>query len=163
MTLSIKKNGGLKSCIIVGFLNISRWCTKTEFRKFFGSLIRLAYRLFSRNIMHIEIWDTMQIGSGLILWHGAHGSVINPNTIIGKNFNLRQNTTIGSSSFSDDTLCPIIGDNVQVGPNCTILGKIAIGDNAMIGGGSVVVKDVPSNAVVVGNPARVIKILDVKD
>lgn len=120
----------------------------------------MLYRLFTRNIMHVEIWDTMEIGTGLVLWHGAHGSVVNPYVRIGKNFSLRQNTTIGSSSFSDPTKCPVIGDNVQVGPNCTILGKITIGDNAMIGGGSVVITDVPANAIVAGNPVKIIRILN---
>lgn len=155
----ITEQGGVKSVLIVGMLRLSQRCLSGRAMRLVGMPVRLAYRIFSRNIMHVEIWDTMTVGDGLILWHGAHGSVINPNTVIGRNFNLRQCTTIGSSSFTDSSLCPTIGDNVQVGPNCTILGKITIGDNAVIGGGSVVVKDVPANAVVAGNPARIIKVL----
>lgn len=158
MPYEITSRGGIKSVIFVSLLNLSKRCARTKSGRILGAPIRLLYRIFSRNIMHVEIWDTTSIGSGLVLWHGAHGSVINPNTKIGRNFNLRQNTTIGSASFTDASLCPTIGDNVQVGPNCTILGRITIGDNAVIGGGSVVVKDVPANAVVAGNPARVIRI-----
>lgn len=160
MPHTITSRGGIKSVIFVSLLSFSNRCARTKAGRIFGAPIRLLYRIFSRNIMHVEIWDTTSIGSGLVLWHGAHGSVINPNTKIGENFNLRQNTTIGSSSFTDSSLCPNIGDNVQVGPNCTILGKISIGNNAVIGGGSVVVKDVPANAVVAGNPVKIIRVLN---
>lgn len=153
----IKESGGVKSYILITLLRLSGWLAKTKIRRIIGLPVRLFYRLLSRNIMHVEIWDTMELGQGLKLWHGAHGSVINPYTRIGINFSLRQNTTIGSSSFNDDTLCPVIGNNVEVGPNCTILGQIQIGDNVKIGGGSVVVKDVPEGAVVAGNPAKIIK------
>ena len=53
-----------------------------------------------------------------------------------------------------------IGDNVWIGGSATILPGVTIGDNVVIGGGSVVTKDVPSNVVVGGNPARIIKHLD---
>ena len=53
-------------------------------------------------------------------------------------------------------LLPSIGDNVSLGANVNILGDITIGDNVVIGAGSVVVKDVPSNCVVAGNPAKII-------
>ena len=46
---------------------------------------------------------------------------------------------------------------MTLGANVTIIGDITIGNNVTIGAGSVVVKDVPDNSVVVGNPARVIK------
>lgn len=48
----------------------------------------------------------------------------------------------------------------RIGANCTILPGITIGRNSLVGAGSVVVKDVPDNAVVVGNPAKVIKTVD---
>lgn len=50
-----------------------------------------------------------------------------------------------------------IGNNVWIGGNATILPGVTIGDNVTVGAGSVVVKDVPSNTVVVGNPAKVVK------
>ncbi|MBQ7635485.1 MAG: sugar O-acetyltransferase [Bacteroidaceae bacterium] len=54
--------------------------------------------------------------------------------------------------------CPVtIGDNVWIGGSVTILPGVTIGDNVTIGAGSVVVKDIPSNVVAVGNPCRVIK------
>jgi len=50
-----------------------------------------------------------------------------------------------------------IGDDVWIGGSCTILPGITIGDNSIVAAGSIVTKDVPSNTVVAGNPARVIK------
>lgn len=50
-----------------------------------------------------------------------------------------------------------IGNRVWIGANCTILPGVTIGDNAVIAAGSVVTKPVPDNAVVAGNPARVVK------
>ncbi|MFL9844954.1 acyltransferase [Flavobacterium rhizosphaerae] len=55
----------------------------------------------------------------------------------------------------------IIGNNVWVGMNSCILPGITIGDNSVIGSGSVVTKDVPSNEIWVGNPARMIKKIDI--
>lgn len=52
---------------------------------------------------------------------------------------------------------PTIGNNVFVGANVVIIGNITIGDNVIIGAGAVVTKNVPSNCIVVGNPARVLK------
>lgn len=55
-----------------------------------------------------------------------------------------------------------IGKNVWIGASCTILPGVNIGDNCVIGAGSVVVKDIPKNTVAVGNPARVIKYIKEK-
>lgn len=76
---------------------------------------------------------------------------------IGRNFTCRQNTTIGNKSDDKPSERPTIGDNVTLGANVVIIGNVRIGNNVTIGAGSVVVKAVPDNAVVVGNPARVIK------
>lgn len=52
---------------------------------------------------------------------------------------------------------PIIGDNVSIGCHACIIGGIHIGNNVTVGTGAVVVKDVPDNAIVAGNPANIIK------
>jgi serine acetyltransferase len=83
--------------------------------------------------------------------------VINDRAVIGKNVILRHCTTIGVKK--KDGGCPVIGNDVNIGSNVVILGDILIGDGAVVGAGSVVIKDVPPFAVVAGNPARVIRIL----
>lgn len=55
---------------------------------------------------------------------------------------------------------PIIGDNVSLGATVTIIGNVKIGNNVTIGAGSVVVKDVPDNCVVAGNPAKIIRYIN---
>lgn len=80
---------------------------------------------------------------------------------IGENFSFRQCTTIGNKRDGDNNERPIIGNNVTLGANVCIIGKIVIGDNVIVGAGSVVVSDVPSNVVVAGNPAKIIKKLDI--
>lgn len=54
----------------------------------------------------------------------------------------------------------VLGDNVYIGVRTIILPGVSIGDNCIIGAGSVVTKDIPSNSVAVGSPARVVKTID---
>jgi putative colanic acid biosynthesis acetyltransferase WcaB len=125
-----------------------------------SSFFRSFYILIVEWILGVELpWDT-QIGSDLRLIHGV-GLVVNNGTIIGSNCILRHSTTIGNKKLPNGeyTGSPKIGDNVEIGSNVVIIGPIIIGNNAVIGAGSVVVKDVPEGAVVVGNPAKVIRIL----
>ena len=82
---------------------------------------------------------------------------------IGKNFSCRQCTTIGNKLDNKPNECPTIGDNVTLGANVVIIGDIYIGNNVIVGAGSVVVKDVPENCVVAGNPAKIIKYIERKD
>lgn len=86
-----------------------------------------------RNHQQIQILRKTKIGYGLYIGHGGP-VVVNPSTVIGNNCNLSQFVTIGSNE-----------------------GKAAvIGDNATIGAGSVVTKDIPSNATAAGNYAKVL-------
>lgn len=91
-----------------------------------------------------------------ILLGSCGGRTVNQGTIIGKNFKLRQNTTIGNDGIRNEN-SPVFGGNVNVMTQCVIIGKIHVGDNVIIGVGSVVVKDIPSSSMVVGNLARIIK------
>lgn len=98
----------------------------------------------------LEIYG--EIGEGFVIYHG-HGTVVAPYKI-GKNFSVYQGVTIGRNQNSDaDEICnPIIGDNVSVYTNAVVAGGITIGDNVSIGAGAVVMKDVPANSIVIGNP-----------
>ena len=120
------------------------------------------YQLIAEWVLGIELpWDT-RVGPKLKLQHGL-ALVVNHETIIGANCTLRHSTTIGNKKLADGCISgsPKIGDDVEIGSNVVILGSISIGDRAVIGAGSVVIKDVPAGAVAVGNPARVIRIIDI--
>ena len=92
-----------------------------------------------------------KVGKGLKYAH-PYSTILNAESI-GDNFCCIHCTTIGKK----DGKRPRIGNNVPCGCHVAIIGDITIGNNVTIGAGAVVVKDVPDNAVVVGNPARVIK------
>jgi serine O-acetyltransferase len=91
------------------------------------------------------------IGEGLVIFHG-HGTVIAPYRI-GRNFSIYQGVTVGNNrKAGQDRHNPIIGDNVTVYTNAVVAGGITIGDNVVIAAGAVVMKDVPSNSIAMGNP-----------
>ncbi|WP_207764286.1 serine acetyltransferase [Hanstruepera neustonica] len=111
------------------------------------------YKLFAKNF-NCKIFKSTPIGGGLMCYH-PFGTVINAQSI-GKNFQFRNGLTIGNK-HNDNSLLPVIGDDVTVGAQVVIIGAINIGNHVVIGAGSVVVKDVPSHSVVAGNPAKVIR------
>lgn len=96
------------------------------------------------------------IGEGTVLGYQALGIVIHKRCVIGKNCHISQNVTIGGTSEIFEV--PILGDNVNVGAGANIIGPVHVGNNVIIGAGAVVISDIPDNAVVVGVPARIIKI-----
>jgi serine acetyltransferase len=108
---------------------------------------------FTKDI-DFKIFRSTKIAGGMMCYH-PFSTVINAKSI-GANFQFRNGLTIGNKG-NDNTKTPVIGSNVTVGANVVIIGDIVIGDHVVIGAGSVVVKDVPSNCVIAGNPARIIK------
>ncbi|WP_295673951.1 DapH/DapD/GlmU-related protein [uncultured Mucilaginibacter sp.] len=118
----------------------------------------MLYRFWVEWILGIELPRKLTIGKGLSLYHGQ-ALVVNKSTIIGENCVLRNSTTIGHKKLADGTLSrsPRIGNNVDIGANVCIIGDITIGDNVIIGAGAVVTKDIPSDCIAVGNPARVLE------
>src|SRR5262249_57097079 len=81
--------------------------------------------------------------------------VIGETAEVGANVSLLQGVTLGGTSRERGKRHPTLGDNVVVGAGAKIIGAFKIGDGSRIGAGSVVVREVPPNSVVVGVPGRV--------
>jgi len=108
----------------------------------------------ARFLTGIEIHPAARIGHGLFIDHGM-GIVIGETAEIGDNVSLLQGVTLGGTSTRREKRHPTLRDNVTVGAGAKIIGAITVGEGSRVGAGSVVVRDVPPNAVVVGVPGRV--------
>jgi serine O-acetyltransferase len=108
----------------------------------------------SRFLTGIEIHPAARLGPGLFIDHGM-GVVIGETAEVGKNVTIYQGVSLAGTSLKREKRHPTLGDNVVVGAGAKVIGAIYIGDNSRIGAGSVVVRDVPPNSVVVGVPGRV--------
>ncbi|MEI6089346.1 MAG: serine O-acetyltransferase EpsC [bacterium] len=126
-----------------------------------NQLFLLGADLIARIIMEIahsqtgiDIHPGAQIGESFFIDHGT-GVVIGETAIIGNNVRLYQGVTLGAKSFPLDpggnpikgiARHPIIEDNVIIYSNATILGRVVIGENSVIGGNTWVTEDVPANS-----------------
>lgn len=102
---------------------------------------------------------TAKIGKESKFAYGGIGVVIHSKTTIGKRVIIGQNVTIGRALDPDSF--PDIGDNVYISAGARIIGKIKVGNNVIIGANAVVTKDVPSNSIVAGIPAKVLRTVNV--
>lgn len=117
-------------------------------------LARLLSQL-ARWLTGIEIHPGSKIGLRFFIDHGM-GVVIGETAEIGDDCTLYHGVTLGGTTWRKGKRHPTLGNNVVVGAGAKILGPIMIGDNARVGSNSVVVKDVPAGATVVGIPGRII-------
>lgn len=134
---------------------------------------RLAHRLWQNDVPFvprllsqiarfstgIEIHPGATIGCGFFIDHGM-GVVIGETTEIGDYVTLYQGVTLGGTGKQSGKRHPTLGDHVVVGVGASVLGAITVGDGARVGGGAVVVKDVPPHATAVGVPARIVATRD---
>jgi serine O-acetyltransferase len=125
------------------------------------ALWRAGWPLSARWVSHvgrfltgIEIHPAAVLGPGLFIDHGM-GVVIGETAEVGENVNILQGVTLGGTSVKREKRHPTIGDNVSIGAGAKIIGGFTIGAGSRIGAGSVVVREVPPNCVVVGVPGRI--------
>ena len=130
---------------------------------------RLSHRLWNRGffwlarfLSHLVRWLTgieihpgAKLGRRIFIDHGL-GVVIGETAVIGDDCTLYHGVTLGGTSWHKGKRHPTLGRGVVVGAGAKILGPIQVGDNARVGSNSVVLKDVPCGATVVGIPGHVI-------
>lgn len=143
------------------YILLMRYCTYLYSKKESNIAYKILYKILGLKLNKykvkygIEIEPTTNIGYGLTIPH-CGGIVIGGDCRIGKNCTILQGVTIGSNLFKDRYRLATIGDNVLIGAGSKIIGPINIGDNVTIGANSVVTKDIPSGAVIGGNPAKLL-------
>lgn len=130
---------------------LAHWCWKKKLL-FFARFISQ----FSRFITGIEIHPGAKIGRRFFIDHGM-AVVIGETCDIGDNVTIYQGVTLGGTGKEKGKRHPTVEDNVLISTGAKVLGSITIGKNSKVGGGSVVLQDVPPNSTVVGIPGRVVK------
>tara|TARA_B100001989_G_scaffold133200_1_gene94225 strand:- start:385 stop:960 length:576 start_codon:yes stop_codon:yes gene_type:complete len=134
---------------------------------FYKAGFDLIARIISQTVRFftgIEIHPGAKIGKNLFIDHGM-GVVIGETSEIGDNVTIYHAVTLGGSSPSIESekqrhekRHPTIGDDVVIGSGAQIIGPVKVGNNSRIAANAVVVKDVPTNATMVGIPAKAVKL-----
>jgi serine O-acetyltransferase len=96
-----------------------------------------------------------QIGPGFYIGHFG-GIVVSPYAVLGSNVNIAQGVTIGATNRGNKAGVPVVQDRVWIGAHAILVGKITIGQDALIAPGAYVNFDVPEKAVVLGNPGKIV-------
>lgn len=125
------------------------------FKRRWYTLARLTSQ-FSRFMTGIEIHPGARIGHRLFIDHGM-GVVIGETCEIGDDVVIYQGVTLGGTGKEKGKRHPTIGNNVVIGSGAKVLGSFTIGDNCNIGSNAVVLRPVPQNSTVVGNPGKIVK------
>ena len=110
----------------------------------------------SRHRTGIEIHPGAQIGRRVFIDHGD-GVVIGETAIIGNDVTIYQGVTLGGTGKHVGKRHPTIGNGVTIGAGAKVLGPITVGDHSKVGAGAIVLKNVPPDCTVVGNPGRIVK------
>ena len=120
--------------------------TKGIHRKFY----RLLQELNAKKVT-IDMPNTVKVGKGLLFIH-PYAIAINRNAVIGNNFTMLKGATVGGVKEGKRAGVPVIGDNVYLGVNSSVVGGITIGSNVLIAANTFVDCDVPDNSLVIGCP-----------
>lgn len=136
--------------MLIHFYRVANWLYRHHIPILPRIIWKLQYLLFNCSVPASCI-----IGEGTKFGYGGIAVVIHSRSVIGKNCLIGQGVTIGGKSGWYEV--PVIGDNVHISAGAKIIGPVRIGDNVEIGANCVVVKDVPSNCVVAGVPAKILR------
>ena len=136
----------LNSIHAVALIRFQQWCARHRLPTFFAA--KILFYLFK-----IEVSKHASIGAGLRLPHPM-GIIIAPNTCIGEDCDLYADVRLVLAHGNKQG--PRLGRHVFLGDGAKVVGAVTVGDDAVIGVSSVVTKDIPSNVVAVGVPAKVI-------
>ena len=117
-----------------------------------GPLARVFYVL-NMYFLGCEMRPEVKIGPGLFIPHPI-GVIVGAGTIIGRNAVLGPRAGLGAP---DDRGWPVLGDNVTMFTNSSVLGGVRVGDDVVVGAHAMVIDDVPSGTIVAGVPARVLR------
>lgn len=109
-------------------------------------------KLFILNVTKVWIPPQVRIGEDFHIIHAEGSLSIHPDTIIGDRCGVMHNVTIGTNMRNG---APVIGNDVFIGVNSTVLGAITVGDRVRIAANTAVSTNVPSDSVVVGSPAKI--------
>lgn len=100
----------------------------------------------------VVVGDRVTVKSGVQLWDGVR---LGDDVFVGPNVTFANDRFPRSKQYPEEFLQTVVADGASLGAGAVILPGVRVGRNAMVGAGAVVTKDVPANAVVVGNPARI--------
>ena len=119
----------------------------------FSLLYRMAF-VRCRNVYGIELPYSCTLGRRVVIEHQG-AIVIHGDCVIGDDCIIRQGVTLGNRYMDRPFEAPTLGCRVNVGAGAKVLGKLTIGDDAIVGANAVVLTDVPPGALAVGIPATI--------
>ena len=150
-------NGRRSSRVILAWFRLAQWA-----RMRWGTASRLVtvpYRVVVVTLIGVDLPTQTAVGPRLVLLH-PQGIVVHPEAVIGAGVVMLHGVTIGIASdrAGGRTGAPTIGDGVELGAGCAVIGDVEVGDRARVGANAVVVKSVPPWAAVVGIPAHAVRV-----
>lgn len=125
-------------------------------------LLSIIFQKWIEIITGISIPYSCTIGHSFYIGHFG-GIIINSKAKIGDNCNISQGVTIGVSGRGSKRGVPVLGNNIYIGANAVLAGKISIGSNCVVAANSLVIETISDNSTVIGVPAIVINQTGSKD
>jgi len=146
---------GAQGFWVMAVYRFGRWrygVRPTMLRKACSLVYRILYKS-AQVLTGIELPCEVELGQNFIIDHFG-GIIISGYAKFGDNCRIRNGVVVGIRRV-EDTIAPVIGNNVDIGSGAKLLGPIRIGDNVLIGANAVVLCDVPANSIAIGVPATI--------